>query len=103
MKAYEASVEIAARPDAIWRVLTDASEWSQWDSGVRRVEGRIAPGETITIHSEAAPGRDGSTLFRMREEYTGRLLSMMWRSMPDLQPSFNTFVNGLKAEAERGA
>ena len=50
-----------------------------------------------------SPGADGETRFHMREEYTGLLLGMMWRSMPDLGPSFNQFVNGLKARAETGA
>ena len=43
------------------------------------------------------------TAFTMREEYTGPLLGMMWRSMPDLGPSFKQFVNGLKARVEAGA
>jgi hypothetical protein len=33
----------------------------------------------------------------VREEYPG----LMWRSMPDLQPSFNQFVSGPKQRAER--
>jgi uncharacterized protein YndB with AHSA1/START domain len=49
-----------------------------------------------------APDGTG-TAFKMREEYTGPLLGMMWRSMPDLGPSFTTFVNGLKARVEAGA
>jgi hypothetical protein len=43
---------------------------------------------------------DGGTRFTMREEYTGPLLGLIWRSMPDLGPSFVQFVNGLKAQAE---
>ena len=46
---------------------------------------------------------DGGTAFRMREEYTGPLLPLMWRSMPDLGPSFSRFANGLKFRVERGA
>jgi uncharacterized protein YndB with AHSA1/START domain len=47
---------------------------------------------------------DGSgTRFHMREEYTGPLLGMMWRSMPDLGPSFTRFVDGLKRRVEAGA
>ena len=38
----------------------------------------------------------------MREEYSGPLAGLMSRSIPDLQPSFDTFVNGLKARAEAG-
>src|ERR1700712_998475 len=32
------------------------------------------------------PDDGGGTRFRMREEYTGAMLPMIWRSMPDLQP-----------------
>jgi hypothetical protein len=62
----------------------DGAAYSSWDSGVERVEGRIAPGETIN----------------MREEYSGPMLPMIWRSMPDLGPSFTQFANGLKQRAE---
>ena len=138
MKAYEASADIRAEPGRVWAILTDGPAWSSWDSGVDRVDGRIAAGETITIHSKVAPGRafpvkvttfepdrtmvfsggmplglfkgvrtytlaphgDGQTRVHMREEYSGPLLGMMWRSMPDLQPSFDRFVKGLKQRAE---
>ena len=49
------------------------------------------------------PDGDGHTRFTMREEYTGPLLGLIWRSMPDLQPSFNQFANGLKHRAEQPA
>lgn len=49
------------------------------------------------------PAGDGATRFQLREEYTGLLLSMMWRSMPDLGPSFAQFANGLKQRAEQPA
>ena len=39
----------------------------------------------------------GGTRFDMREEYTGPLLGLIWRSMPDLQPSFDRFAAGLEA------
>lgn len=41
------------------------------------------------------------TTFRMREEYTGPFLPLIWKSIPDLQPSFDQFARGLKTEAER--
>jgi hypothetical protein len=49
------------------------------------------------------PTEGGSTRFDLREEYTGPLLGMMWRSMPDLGPSFSQFARGLKARAEQSA
>jgi hypothetical protein len=40
------------------------------------------------------------THFKMREEFTGPLTSMIWRTMPDLGPSFTKFAEGLKATVE---
>jgi uncharacterized protein YndB with AHSA1/START domain len=137
---FEGSADIAAPPEAVWATLTDAAGWSTWDSGVDGVDGRIAPGETITIRSKVAPGRafpvkvttfeapramvfsggmplglfkgvrtyrltptGQGTRFEMREEYSGPLLPLMWRSMPDLGPSFAQFANGLRARVERPA
>ena len=138
MRSYESSATIDASPDAIWTILTDAPAYAAWDSGVERVEGTIAPGETIKVYSQANPGRafpvkvtdyqpgrsmtwaggmplglfrgvrtftlephdGGPTRFRMREEYTGPLLPLIWRTMPDLGQSFEQFARGLKARAE---
>jgi hypothetical protein len=139
MKSYDAEATIAAPPETIWAILTDAPAYAEWDSGVQRVEGRIAPGEKIKVVSEANPGRafpvkvtafeparamtwsggmplglfkgvrtfsltpDGTaTRFTMREEYSGPMLGLIWRSMPDLAPSFEQFARGLKQRAERG-
>ncbi len=138
MKAYDAASTIEASPEEIWAILIDARGYSEWDSGVQRVEGNIAPGQKIKVVSGANPGRtfpvkvsefvpaksmtwtggmplglfkgvrtftlapqgNGATRFAMREEYTGPLLPMIWRSMPDLGPSFRQFAAGLKARAE---
>jgi hypothetical protein len=51
---------------------------------------------------EAALDEGGRTRFRMREEYTGPLLPLIWRSMPDLGPSFERFARGLKQRVESG-
>ena len=141
MKSYEATAVIGAAPDQIWAILTDAPSCPNWDSGVVRVEGRIAPGEKIKVVSKVNPGRafpvkvtestparsmtwsggmplglfkgvrkftltpegDGRTRFTMREEYTGLFLPLIWRSMPDLGPSFEQFASGLKTRAESAA
>jgi hypothetical protein len=140
VRFYEAASDIAASPESVWAVLVDGAAWSSWDSGVDAVDGTIAAGERITIHSQAAPGRafpvtvsgfdpprtlrfsggmplglfrgvrtytlspeaDGGTAFRMREEYRGPLLPLIWRSMPDLGRSFANFAEGLKRRAESG-
>lgn len=102
MRFYEASSTIRATPDSIWDILTDGPSYSSWDNGVVRVEGRILPGETIKVVSEAPlrPAAEGSTEFTVREEYPGPLLGMIWRTILDLGQSFAKFAEGLKRHAE---
>ena len=57
MEHYESTAVIDASPEAIWTVLTDAPAYADWDSGVVRVEGTIAPQEKIKVVSEANPKR----------------------------------------------
>ena len=140
MPHFESTALINARPEAIWAILTDASAYPEWDSGVVRLEGRIKPQEKIKVVSEVNPKRafpvkvtefapaermvwtggmplglfkgqrtftltpeDGATRFTMREEFTGPMTPLIWRSMPDMQPSFEKFAGGLKARAERAS
>jgi uncharacterized protein YndB with AHSA1/START domain len=44
-----------------------------------------------------------ATLFHMREEYSGAMLRAIWKSIPDLGPSFTQFAEGLKKQVEAGA
>jgi len=46
---------------------------------------------------------EGATEFAMDETYTGPMASMVTRSIPDLQPSFDEFAACLKATAESAA
>ncbi len=50
-----------------------------------------------------APDGNGGTSCHVREEYSGPLLPLIWRSMPDLGPSFQQFVDGLKQRVESDA
>lgn len=137
MRSYEVRRHIAAEPDAVWEILADADRLVAAGTGIRRIDGRIEPGGTFTIWSEAVPERgfrtrvaemeaarrmvwegglpaglfrgvrtftlsadDSGTDFVMREEFTGVMLPLIWRTMPDLQPSFDTFADGLARAAE---
>jgi hypothetical protein len=46
------------------------------------------------------PAGDGATRFEMREQFSGPLLPLIGRSLPDFQPSFDKFASGLKARVE---
>ncbi|TME04873.1 MAG: hypothetical protein E6I61_00305 [Chloroflexi bacterium] len=56
-KYFEASSTIKASPEKVWGVLTDGDRFPQWDSGIDRVEGKIAPGSTIKLFVKVNPGR----------------------------------------------
>lgn len=45
----------------------------------------------------------GGTEFHMREEFSGPLLGLIWKSMPDLGSSFEKFADGLQALVENSA
>jgi hypothetical protein len=140
MKEYRASTTIAAAPEVIWAILTDAARYPEWDPGVERIEGRIAPGERITAYTKLSPGRafpvtvseftpgqkmvwsskmplglfKGERTFLLKpqrhgrvevaiwERFSGLLLPLIGRSLPNLTPTFEAFLAGLKRRAEGG-
>lgn len=138
MRRHHAATSIAAPPEQIWRILTDGAAYPEWDPSVDRIEGRIAPGETLRVYTKLSPGRtfpvkvtefapgsrmtwtggmplglfkgvrtftldprpDGTTGFELEEVFTGPLLPLIGRSMPDMSAAFQGFVDGLRARAE---
>ncbi|MFW3169756.1 SRPBCC domain-containing protein [Geodermatophilus sp. CPCC 206100] len=51
MRSFEASTRIDASPEQVWAPLVDVGGWRDWDSGVDRVEGRVALGERLTLYA----------------------------------------------------
>jgi hypothetical protein len=138
VKFYEAETVIGAPLATVWNVITDGAAYPEWNSGVTAIDGTIAEGARIKVHTEASPKRafpvhvtlsanhrvmtwtggmplglfrgvrvfdleatdDGGTHLHVREEYSGPLLPLIWRSMPDLQPAFDTYVAGVQERAE---
>lgn len=49
---------------------------------------------------DLSPSGDGSVVFTVREEFTGPLLPLLARSLPDMTRPFEDFAAGLKARAE---
>ncbi len=50
---------------------------------------------------ELKPLNDGSTDFAMQERFSGILLPLIKRSLPNFGPIFERYANDLKSEAER--
>lgn len=138
MLSYSASTTINAPPETVWKVLTDSSNYTQWDPGMIEIKGTIAPGEQLTIRAKISPDRaftpkvtvfepnrkmvwssgmplglfkgartftltpkNGGTEFTLREEFTGLMLPLIGRYIPDMTQTFNEFAAGLKAYAEK--
>jgi uncharacterized protein YndB with AHSA1/START domain len=57
VKFFEAGSTIKASPQQVWEILTAGDKFPDWDSGIDRVEGRIAPGATIKLYVKVNPGR----------------------------------------------
>ena len=75
MKSFAIRITIHARPETVWALLTDGASYPQWNSTVKRVEGRIASGEKVTVFAKAAPGR----AFALRVTEFTPPRSMTWR------------------------
>jgi hypothetical protein len=56
---YELSteIEIDAGPGRVWEVLTDGTAYPSWNPFVRRLEGRLGPGESLVVVLRPPGGR----------------------------------------------
>ncbi len=57
MKQFSTSIAIDAPAERVWALLTDAAGWLSWNTTVEKIEGRIAPGETVKVYAKISPGR----------------------------------------------
>lgn len=57
MRAFAVTAVIRATPERIWALLTDAAGYTRWNNTVDKVEGKIRPGERVTVHPKINPGR----------------------------------------------
>ncbi|MEM6326848.1 MAG: SRPBCC domain-containing protein [Bacteroidota bacterium] len=134
---YRASADIRATPMVLWALLTDAEHLPTWEPDITRIEGRIAKGERLVVHTAFSarafpvtvtrfvPGREmvwtggmplglfvgvrtftlealeeGITRFTTSERFSGPLLPLMRRRLPDLQPFFDRFAESLRERAD---
>ena len=54
---YTTSTTISATPEAIWDILVDISNWTEWDTTIQEIEGNAAPGGKIKLRAKVNPGR----------------------------------------------
>jgi hypothetical protein len=135
--ACRVAIRIAAAPDRIWSLLTDAADFPRWNSTVTSIGGTIALGEKLTLRVPTSERtftpevtdfvdarrmvwsdgmapmfrgertftltrrEDGTTDFEMVEVFSGVMLPLIKRSLPDFSPIFERYARDLKNEAER--
>ncbi len=88
--------KVSPRKFTIKVVELKPDERMVWESGMPLGLFKGVP--TFTLAST-----ESGTEFKMREEFTGLMLPLIWKSMPDLQPSFEQFANALKQVSENAA
>lgn len=57
MTSFSVEQDIAAAPDRVWAILTDAPRLVGGGLGVTRIEGAIHPGGRFKLWSEVSPAR----------------------------------------------
>jgi uncharacterized protein YndB with AHSA1/START domain len=54
---YSVAIPIAAPPQVLWGILTDAAAYPSWNSTVVKIDGEIASGKQISLVAKVAPAR----------------------------------------------
>ncbi|MDP3499125.1 MAG: SRPBCC domain-containing protein [Myxococcales bacterium] len=54
---YSIAIDIAAKPEVVWAVLTDAPSFKTWNTTIVSLEGTIAKDQAIKLVSKVAPDR----------------------------------------------
>jgi hypothetical protein len=62
MKSFEAQVLINARNSTVWDIITDGGNYTVWDSGITRLDGRLRSGGPIRVRTRIG----GNRTFRLR-------------------------------------
>jgi hypothetical protein len=54
---YSIGVNVKAKTDKVWAIMTNATDFPRWNSTVKSIEGKIASGETIKLVAVISPNR----------------------------------------------
>lgn len=137
MLSYEASIQINAPAEQIWKRITNAQDFQNWDPDVIRIEGEIEPNNKITVYSKVSPDRafpvtvseftpnrkmvwssgmplglfkgqrtftltesGDQTTYHVIEEFSGLLLPIIGRTIPNLSEAFTRHAEALKVAVE---
>ena len=76
MKAFSTEIDIHAPAETVWSILTNGAKYQEWDANMISLDGKIAPGETLTITTKFDPNR----AFKPKVEVFEPNRKMVWKS-----------------------
>lgn len=76
MRSIETTIDIDARPDAVWTVLTDFQAYPEWNPFVQRVDGAPVHGERLAVRIHPPEGR--AMTFKPRVTTVERERTLEW-------------------------
>jgi hypothetical protein len=74
MKSFHVSKHIAASPERVWAVLTNASKLASGSLGITKIEGDISLGHSLSLWTVAT----GSRAFKLKVATMDAPLKMVW-------------------------
>jgi carbon monoxide dehydrogenase subunit G len=96
---HEQTIEIAAPPDAVWRVLADVERWPEWTPSMRSV--KLEGGRPLSVGARAKLAVAGaliSTTWEVTSLGAGR--SFIWESA---QPGMRTIAGHYIERTDAGS
>lgn len=54
---YSAGTNIKASPNQVWTLMTNAADFTRWNSTIKSMDGRIGMGEVVKLVATIAPTR----------------------------------------------
>lgn len=81
MQSFESEEPINARSSTVWNIVTDAGNFTVWESGITWVDGEVFNGALIRIRTVGG----GSRTFRTRvQQMPGQVMTWKTRLLPGL-------------------
>jgi hypothetical protein len=74
VRGFATSAAIHAPATVVWALLTHAAGYPRWNSTIEKIEGRIAIGERVTLHTRPSAGR----AFKLRVSAFEPPARMVW-------------------------
>lgn len=85
---YRVGIQIAARPEVVWSLLTDAPAYPSWNSTVVKIDGAIARDADIELVSKIDPERT----FELNVSVLEPTRRMVWQDGGAMFKGVRTFV-----------